>query len=206
MAENTSEKKINSMLKMGLELGPIVVFFVAYLRLRDQTIEIGGTAYDGFIVATAGFIPLLILTTGILWKLTGKLSKMQVATLVLVILFGGLSVWLNDERFFKMKPTMIYLLFGGALGVGLLRGQSYLKFVMEEMMPLKEEGWMLLTKRLTAFFIGLAVVNEVIWRTQSTDTWVYFKTFGLTAAVFIFFMTQGKIFQVYALEEEADEG
>ncbi len=206
MAENTSEKKINPMLKMGLELGPIVVFFVAYLRLRDQTIEIGGTAYDGFIVATAGFIPLLILTTGILWKLTGKLSKMQVATLVLVILFGGLSVWLNDERFFKMKPTMIYLLFGGALGVGLLRGQSYLKFVMEEMMPLKEEGWMLLTKRLTAFFIGLAVLNEVIWRTQSTDTWVYFKTFGLTAAVFIFFMTQGKIFQVYALEEEADEG
>ena len=205
MAESTSEKKINPMLKMGLELGPIVVFFVAYLRLRDQTIEIGGTGYDGFIVATAGFIPLLILTTGILWKLTGKLSKMQVATLVLVILFGGLSVWLNDERFFKMKPTMIYLLFGGALGVGLLRGQSYLKFVMEEMMPLKEEGWMLLTKRLTTFFIGLAVLNEVIWRTQSTDTWVYFKTFGLTAAVFVFFMTQGKIFQDYALEEESDE-
>ena len=206
MAENSSEKKINPMLKMGLELGPIMVFFVAYLRLRDQTIEIVGTAYDGFIVATAGFIPLLILTTGILWKLTGKLSKMQVATLVLVILFGGLSVWLNDERFFKMKPTMIYLLFGGALGVGLLRGQSYLKFVMEEMMPLKEEGWMLLTKRLTAFFIGLAVLNEVIWRTQSTDTWVYFKTFGLSAAVFIFFMTQGKIFQDYALEEEVEEG
>lgn len=205
MTETSAETKINPFLKMALELGPIVVFFVAYTRLRDKTVDIAGTSYDGFIVATAGFIPLLILTTLILWKMTGKLSKMQIATLVLVILFGGLSVWFNDERFFKMKPTMIYLLFGGVLGIGLLRGQSYLKFVMEEMMPLKEEGWMLLTKRLTAFFIGLAVLNEVIWRTQSTDTWVYFKTFGLTAAVFVFFMTQGKIFQDYALEDEAEE-
>ncbi len=205
MTETSAETKINPFLKMALELGPIVVFFIAYTRLRDKTVDIAGTSYDGFIVATAGFIPLLILTTLILWKMTGKLSKMQIATLVLVILFGGLSVWFNDERFFKMKPTMIYLLFGGALGIGLLRGQSYLKFVMEEMMPLKEEGWMLLTKRLTAFFIGLAVLNEVIWRTQSTDTWVYFKTFGLTAAVFVFFMTQGKIFQDYALEDEAEE-
>ncbi|CUH52529.1 septation protein IspZ [Shimia sp. R11_0] len=197
-----SEKKINPMLKMGLEMGPIVAFFVAYLRMRDQSFEIAGNSYDGFIIATAGFIPLLVITTAILWKLTGKISKMQIATLVLVVVFGGLSVWLNDERFFKMKPTMIYLLFGGALGLGLLRGQSYLKFVMEEMMPLKEEGWMLLTKRLTYFFLALAALNEIIWRTQSTDTWVYFKTFGLTAAVFAFFMTQGKIFQDYAIEEE----
>ena len=198
-------KQINPLLKMALELGPIVLFFVGYLRVRDQSFAIGGTEYDGFIVVTAAFVPLIALSSFILWRLTGHLSKMQVATVVLVTVFGGLSVWLNDDRFFKMKPTMIYLLFGGALGVGLLRGQSYLKFVMEEMMPLKEEGWMLLTKRLTAFFIGLAVLNEVIWRTQSTDTWVYFKTFGLTAAVFIFFMTQGKIFQDYALEEETDD-
>ncbi|SHI67594.1 intracellular septation protein [Shimia gijangensis] len=200
----SDKKKINPLLKTGLELGPIVVFFVAYLKLREETFLIGGTDYAGFIVVTAGFIPLMILSTGILWKLTGHLSKMQVATLVLVVVFGGLSVWLNDDRFFKMKPTMIYLLFGGALGIGLIRGQSYLKFVMEEMMPLKEEGWMLLTKRLTAFFIGLAVLNEIIWRTQSTDTWVYFKTFGLTAAVFAFFMTQGGLLQKFALEEEKD--
>jgi intracellular septation protein len=198
------EKKINPVLKMVLEMGPIVAFFVAYLRMRDQTFAIGSAEYDGFILATAGFIPLLTLTTVILWRLTGKISKMQIATLVLVVVFGGLSVWLNDERFFKIKPTMIYLLFGGILGVGLLRGQSYLKVVMEEMMPLKEEGWMLLTKRLTYFFFGLAALNEIIWRTQSTDTWVYFKTFGLTAAVFVFFMTQGKIFQDYALEDNTD--
>ncbi|WP_422048017.1 inner membrane-spanning protein YciB [Shimia sp.] len=200
-----AEKKINPVLKMVLEMGPIVAFFVAYLRMRDQTFTVGGTDYDGFILATAGFVPLLTLTTLILWRLTGKISKMQIATLVLVVVFGGLSVWLNDERFFKIKPTMIYLLFGGILGFGLLRGQSYLKVVMEEMMPLKEEGWMLLTKRLTYFFFGLAALNEIIWRTQTTDTWVYFKTFGLTAAVFVFFMTQGKIFQDYAIEEDTKE-
>jgi intracellular septation protein len=197
-------KQINPLLKMALELGPIVLFFVGYLRLRDQSFLIGETSYDGFIVVTAAFVPILALSTFVLWRLTGHLSRMQIATLVLVVVFGGLSVWLNDDRFFKMKPTMIYLLFGGALGLGLLRGQSYLKFVMEEVLPLQDEGWLLLTKRLTGFFLGLALLNEVIWRTQSTDTWVYFKTFGLTAAVFLFFMTQAGLLSKYAIEEEND--
>lgn len=198
-------KTINPMLKSALEFGPIILFFIGYLRLRDQVFTIGGTDYDGFIIVTAAFVPLIALTTFILWRLTGHVSKMQLATVVLVTLFGGLSVWLNDDRFFKMKPTMIYVLFGGILGVGLLQGKSYLKFVMEEALPLQDEGWMILTRRLTAFFIGLAVLNEVIWRTQSTDTWVYFKTFGLTAAVFVFFMTQAGVFTKYGIEEdEAD--
>ena len=199
-----AEKKINPMLKAVLEFGPILLFFVGYLRLRDQVLTIGGTEYDGFIVVTAAFVPLIALTTFILWRLTGHLSKMQIATVVLVIIFGGLSVWLNDDRFFKMKPTMIYLLFGGVLGFGLMLGKSYLKFVMEEALPLEDEGWMILTRRLPVFFIALAVLNEVIWRTQSTDTWVYFKTFGLTAAVFAFFMTQGGIFTKYGIEEDEE--
>ena len=198
-------KQINPMLKMALELGPIVLFFVGYLRLRDQVFTIGGSEYEGFIVVTAAFVPLIALSSFILWRLTGHLSKMQIATVVLVTVFGGLSVWLNDDRFFKMKPTMIYLLFGGLLGFGLLRGQSYLKFVMEEALALQDEGWMLLTKRLTGFFLGLAVLNEVIWRTQSTDIWVYFKTFGLTAAVFLFFMTQAGLLTKYAIETEGDD-
>ena len=197
-----SAKKINPMLKSALELGPIVLFFAGYLLLRDKVFQIGGTEYDGFIVVTAAFIPLMAISTFLLWKLTGHLSRMQIATLVLVTVFGGLSVWLNDDRFFKMKPTMIYLLFGGVLGFGLLRGQSYLKYVMDEVLPLQDEGWMILTRRLTGFFLGLAVLNEVIWRTQSTDTWVYFKTFGLTAAIFVFFMTQGSVFTKYGIEED----
>ena len=170
--------------------------------MKDGLFTIGGTEYDGFIVVTAAFVPLLIASTAALWALTGKLSRMQVATVILVTLFGGLSVWLNDERFFKMKPTAIYLLFGGLLGIGLLRGQSYLKFVMEEMMPLRDEGWMILTRRMMLCFFSLALLNEVIWRFASTETWVYFKTFGLTAAVFVFFMAQGKLFQVYGLEKD----
>lgn len=198
-------KKIHPMLKSALEFGPIILFFIGYLWLRDQVFSIGGNDYDGFIIVTAAFVPLLALTTFILWRLTGHLSKMQIATVVLVAVFGGLSVWLNDDRFFKMKPTMIYVLFGGILGFGLLRGKSYLKFVMEEALPLEDEGWMILTRRLTGFFIGLALLNEVIWRTQSTDTWVYFKTFGLTAAVFLFFMTQAGVFTKYGIEESEDE-
>lgn len=197
-----SEKKLRPWVKLVLELGPIALFFAGYVKLKDQVFVIGGTEYDGFIVVTALFIPLMLVTTGLLWGLTGKLSKMQIATVVLVVLFGGLSVWLNDERFFKMKPTMIYLLFGGVLGFGLLRGQSYLRAVMEEALPMQAEGWMILTRRLCAFFFALAVLNEVIWRTMSTEAWVNFKTFGLTAALFLFFMTQGGVLSRYAIEDE----
>lgn len=196
------KKKINPMLKMALEMGPIVLFFIGYLKLKDSDFLIWGTEYQGFIVVTAAFIPLMVLSSAILWKLTGHLSKMQIVTLVLVIFMGSLSVWFNDDRFFKMKPTMIYLLFGGILGFGLFRGQSYLKVVMEEVLPMKQEGWMILTKRLCGFFLGLAVLNEAIWRTQTTENWVYFKTFGLTAAVFIFFMSQSGLFQKYGEDTE----
>jgi intracellular septation protein len=199
-------RKINPWLKIGLELGPVIAFFVTFSRLRDRTVTIGGTDYGGFILATAGFVPLMIVTTLILWRLTGRLSPMQVATLVLVIVFGGLSVWFNDERFFKMKPTLIYLLFAGILGFGLIKGKSYLALVMDEIMPLEHEGWMILTRRLAAFFAGLAVLNEVIWRTMSDAAWVNFKTFGLTAAIFLFFLTQGGVFKRYEVAEGSRKG
>lgn len=195
-------KKINPFVKVLLELGPIVVFFIAYSKMKDQTFTYADTDYSGFIVVTAIFVPLLALTTLILYLMTGKVSVMQILTLVIVVVFGALAIWFNDERFFKMKPTMIYLLFAGLLGFGLMRGQSYLQLVMEEAMPLKHEGWMILTKRLCLFFAALAVTNEVVWRTMSTDTWVNFKVFGLTAAVFVFFMTQGKLMQQYAVDQD----
>jgi intracellular septation protein len=201
-----AERKVSPAVKMGLELGPVLAFFAGYMWLRDDAFVIGGTEYSGFIVVTAAFIPLLLACTGILWKLSGKLSRMQVATAVLVVLFGGMSVWLNDERFFKIKPTIIYLLFAGILGIGLLRGQSWLQYVLEEMMPLKREGWMILTKRLAIFFAGLAVANELVWRTMSTDAWVNFKTFGLTLALFAFFMAQGKLMEQYGFERDDKQG
>lgn len=190
--------------KPGLEFGPILGFFAAYLWLKDRVFTIGGTEYDGFIIVTAGFIPVFLLAMGILWRLTGQLSRMQVVTALLIVIFGGMSVWFNDPRFFKMKPTMIYLLFAGMLGYGLLRGRSYLQYVMDGVMPLTGLGWMILTRRLTVFFLLLAVLNEAIWRTQSEEIWVYFKTFGLTAAIFLFFMTQGRLFSDHTAEETGD--
>lgn len=197
-------KPVSPMVKGVLEYGPVLAFFVAYLLLKDRTFTVGGEEYSGFIAVTAAFVPLMVICSGLLWKLTGHMSKMQIVTLVLVVVFGGLSVWLNDERFFKMKPTLIYLIFGGILGFGLLRGQSYLRVVMEEALPMQQEGWMILTRRVCAFFFGLAALNEIIWRTQSTETWVSFKTFGLTIAIFAFFMLQGKLFQQYGIEKTED--
>ena len=200
----SEEKKIGTGLKLGLELGPVLLFFIAYGRIKDRTFEIAGTAYDGFIIATALFIPVILIATGILWWLTGKLSRMQVMTAILVVVFGGMGIWFNDESFFKMKPTILYALFAGILGFGLLRGESYLQYVMDEAVPLKREGWMIFTRRLALFFAALAVLNEAVWRSMSTDAWVNFKTFGLTFALFVFIFSQMKLFSRYAVAESGD--
>lgn len=200
-----TEKQVNPTLRAALEYGPIILFFVAYTFLKDRSFMVGGTEYSGFVAVTAMFIPVLALATLAMWKLSGHLSKMQIVTLVLVIGFGGMSIWFNDERFFKMKPTMIYLLFAGILGFGLLRGTSYLEAVMDRALPLERAGWMILTKRLALFFLALAIANEVIWRSMSTDAWVNFKTFGLPLAMFAFFMTQAGLFKRYGTDEDASE-
>ncbi|MFV2002899.1 MAG: inner membrane-spanning protein YciB [Paracoccaceae bacterium] len=199
-----AEKQINPFLKLALELGPVLLFFILYFRLRERTFDIAGTEYSGFIVVTAIFIPLIALTTLIQYRLTRTIAKMQIATLVLVVVFGGLTIYLNDERFFKMKPTMIYILFGATLGFGLLRGKSYLEFMMGEVLPLRSEGWMILTRRFTMFFFALAILNELIWRNFSTDAWVSFKTFGLTGAIVVFFMAQSKLMEKYDPDKKDD--
>lgn len=194
--------KIRPWVKMGLELGPIILFFLVFGRLKDKTFTILGTEYSGFIVTTALFVGLIILTSSILWKLEGHLSKMQIVTLVIVIVMGGLSIWLNEERFIKMKPTLIYAVFAGALLFGLLRGQSYLRMMMEEGLPMRPEGWMKLTWRFALFFLALALANELVWRNVSTETWVTFKTFALTLAPMAFIMAQYGLIQRYALPED----
>ena len=198
-----SDDKLPKWIKPLLEFGPVVAFFFGYMRMKETVYTIDGAEYQGFIVVTALFVPLLLICTATLWKLTGKISPMQIMTVVLVTVFGGLTVWLNDARFIKMKPTIIYLIFGGLLGIGLLRGQSYLRIVMQEALPMQEVGWMILTQRVMVFFFGLAVLNEVIWRSFSTEFWVYFKTFGLTAALFAFFMMQGTLLTKYALKKSS---
>ena len=182
-----SERQVGQGTKLTLELGPVLLFFVAYTILKDETFMIAGVEYSGFVAVTAAFIPLLLAAMALLWRLSGKLSRMQAVTAVIVVVFGGMSVWFNDERFFKMKPTVLYALFATILGAALLRGKSALQYVMDEAIPLDNEGWMKLTRRTAAFFAALALVNEIVWRTMSTDAWVNFKTFGVTLAVFLFF-------------------
>ena len=196
-----SDDTLPKWVKPLLEFGPIVAFFFAYMRMKDNIYTIGGIDYPGFIVVTVLFVFLLLACTGVLWKLTGKLSPMQIVTVVLVTVFGGLTFWFNDPRFIQMKPTIIYLIFGGLLGIGLLRGKSYLRLVMQEMIPLQEEGWMILTRRFMVFFVALAVLNEVVRNNFSEPVWVSFKTFGLTAALLAFFMMQGGLLAKYALQK-----
>lgn len=194
-------KEINPALKLVLELGPPVAFFVIYLRIRESVFELGGVEYSGFIVATLAFVPILLAAMGVLWALTGQLSRMQLFTAFMVIVFGGATAWFNDERFFKMKTSLVYGFFALILGIGLLRGKSFLAYVMAEMMPMQDEGWMILTRRLTLAFAGLALANEVIWRTMSTDTWVKIETFGFPIVLFIFLWWQIMALQRFVIED-----
>ena len=198
-------KPINPILSQVLELGPTVIFFVIYLRIKDETYLWNGTEYTGFIVAALIFVPIILIAMGIHWALTRKLSRMQVFTAFMVIFFGGLTAWFNDERFFKMKTTIVYACLAGILLIGLVQGRSYLQWVMSNVIPMRDAGWMLLTKRICGFFIVLAVANEVIWRTMSTDAWVKIETFGFPIATFAFIWTQIVMLQPYMMDEAEEE-
>jgi intracellular septation protein len=199
-----AEKKINPVLKQVLELGPTLIFFLIYMRIKDESYNLGGTEYSGFIVAALILVPILLVSIFALWLLTGSLSRMQIFVAVMVVFFGGLTAWFNDERFFKMKTTIVYGSFAVMLGAGLLRGRSLLEWVMADALPMKPEGWMILTRRLTLMFAALAVANEVIWRTQSTELWVKLETFAMPAALFLFLMVQFAMLQRYMVEPPED--
>ena len=187
--------------KMALELGPVVAFLAAYVWLRERTFEIAGTEYAGFIVVTAAFVPLLALSTAILWRISGKMPRIQVVTMLLVLVLGGLTVWLNDPRVFKMKPTIVFGFFAAILGGGLVRGHSYLAWALDGALPLTDQGWRILTRRLALLFAALAVANELIWRLMSTDIWVASDTFGQPIAILIFFVFQGRLIETYRTDQ-----
>ena len=198
-------KPINPILKQVLELGPTIVFFLIYLRIKDETYTIAGIEYSGFIVATLIFVPVLLIAMGILWALTKSLSRMQLFTAFMVIFFGGLTAYFNDERFFKMKTSIVYGCFAVILGIGLLRGKSYLEWVMGDFLLMQDAGWMILTKRITVMFIALAIANELIWRTQSTELWVKLETFAFPAVLFVFLWLQIIGLQRFLIEPDTQE-
>jgi intracellular septation protein len=200
-----AERKINPVLKQVLELGPTVVFFLIYMWIKDESFVFHGVTYSGFIVAALVLVPLLLASIAALWWLTGSLSRMQIFVAVMVLFFGGLTAWFNDERFFKMKTTIVYSFFAILLGGGLLRGTSLLQYVMGEAIAMKPEGWMILTRRLALMFAGLAALNEVIWRTQSTELWVKIETFAMPGALFLFLMIQFSLLNRYLIEPDDDK-
>lgn len=200
-----AEKPVNAVMRQVLELGPTLVFFLIYLQIKDRTFVVGGAEYSGFIMATLIFVPVLLAAMAALWWLSGTISRMQVFTAFMVIFFGGLTAYFNDERFFKMKTSIVYGCLAAILGIGLLQGRSYLQWVIGSFLPMKAEGWMKLTGRLACMFVALAVANEVIWRTQSTDLWVKLETFGMPAALFVFLWLQIMSLQRFMIDPDAKD-
>ncbi|RTL73238.1 MAG: septation protein A [Hyphomicrobiales bacterium] len=176
--------KSNSIVKLLVELGPLVAFFAAYGR--------AGIYWATGILMIATVVALIAS-----WRMLGRISPVPVITAVLVVVFGGLTFLLDDPSFIKMKPTMINLIFAGALIVGAAIGKSPLKLMLGEAFRLKPEGWRILSYRWAAFFFVLAVANEYVWRNFSEATWVNFKVFGILPLTFLFAMTQIGVIRKY---------
>jgi intracellular septation protein len=191
---------MSSWLKILLEIGPLVVFFGAFQWFRDAPVVYGGQTYEAVVLATLFFIPAILASLLASRLLTGKLPRMAVVTAVVVVVFGGLTLALNDDTFIKMKPTIINGLFALGLMVGLAQGRSYLKYLLEEAMPLTDEGWMIFTRRWALFLLFMALLNEAIWRTQDTAFWVNFKTFGSPLVTLTFIVAQAPLLKRHAVE------
>ena len=188
---DNSKSELNPILKLLLEVGPLAVFFLTFqygaevlknpMLLNGMEMVTGSEALKGssapLFVATAFFMVAIAISLTVSWCLTRTLPKMAMVTGIVVAISGGLTLWLQDDTFIKMKPTIVNCIFAAILAFGLMRGQSYLKHLMGDALPLTDLGWMIFTKRWALFFIFLAVLNEIVWRTQTDDIWVNFKTF-----------------------------
>jgi intracellular septation protein len=185
----TDKPKLNPFLKMALDIGPLILFFAANARF-------------GIFTATASFMVAVLAALAVSYALTRHVAVMPVVTAVIVLIFGGLTLILHDDLFIKLKPTIIYLLFGGALLGGLALGKPLLGVVFDSVFNLTDEGWRKLTIRWALFFLFLAVLNEAVWRTQTTDFWVSFKLFGVVPLTFLFGAFQYPLLMKYSADEK----
>ena len=197
------EEKVSPFLKMVLELGPLVVFFFANSRgewLAAQfpfLAELGGPIF----IATGLFMAATALALIVSWLLTRTLPMMPLISGVVVFVFGALTLWLQNDTFIKMKPTIVNTLFGAILLGGLLFGKSLLGYVFHAAFKLTDEGWRKLTLRWGLFFILLAVMNEVVWRNFSTDFWVAFKVWGTMPITILFTLSQMPLIMRHSIEQ-----
>jgi intracellular septation protein len=198
------KKEINPLLKLALELGPLMVFFFANARgewLAGKFPALG--AFGGPIfIATGLFMIATAIALAVSWSLTRTLPIMPLVSGVVVFVFGGLTLYLQDDVFIKMKPTIINTLFGAVLLGGLWFGKSLLGYVFDSAFSLDAEGWRKLTLRWGLFFIFLAVVNEIVWRSFSTDAWVAFKVWGIMPITLVFTFSQMPLIMRHSLDEK----
>ena len=179
---------MKSISKLLIDIGPLAVFFIFYLRSDLKS------AIIPFMIATI----IAVLFSYIMEK---KIPVMPTVGALIILIFGGLTIYFDNEVFFKMKPTIINLLFALILYGGMIVKKPLLKFLLGAAIKLEDEGWKILTQRWISFFIALAILNEIVWRTQSTDIWVNFKVFGILPITFIFTMTQFPLIKKYQIED-----
>ena len=182
------KKQLNPFLKLVLDLGPLVLFFFANAKL-------------GIFWATGVFMAAVLVSLVVSYVLIRRLPVMAVVSAIIVTVFGGLTIALENDTFIKVKPTIIYLLFAGILFGGLIFKKPLLEIAFDQVFHLTEEGWRKLTIRWAVFFLALAVLNEIVWRNFSTDTWVSFKVFGALPLTFVFAMLQMPLLNKYAPPE-----
>jgi intracellular septation protein len=182
-----AKQQLNPFLKLALDIGPLVLFFAANARF-------------GIFTATAAFMAAVLAALAVSYALTRHIAIMPVVTAVIVLIFGTLTLVLHNDTFIKLKPTIIYVLFGGTLLVGLLLNKPFLSILFDQMFHLTDEGWRKLTWRWVIFFFALAVLNEIVWRNFSTDTWVSFKLFGVVPLTFLFGALQFPLLTKYHAE------
>jgi intracellular septation protein len=186
---------MNKLIKFLLEMGPLLIFF--FLNAQEQkSIQLGeyilGETLKPIIVATGGFVVATIISLILTFVLMRKLPIMPLVSGFFIIIMGGLTIYLNDDTFIKLKPTIVNILFGTVLLVGLKFNQIFLKIILEEGIHLTEIGWRGLTVRWGGFFYFLALINEIVWRSFSTDQWVTFKVWGVMPLTILFVMFQIK--------------
>ena len=188
----TAKPKLNPMLKLALDLGPLIVFFAATLRFSPIT------ATGIFMVA---FIAALIVS----YALTRHVGTMSIVTAIVVLVFGSLTLYFGNENFIQLKPTIIYVLFGATLLGGYAFNKPLLAIVFDSMFHLTAEGWRKLTLRWALFFLVMAVVNEVVRQTMPFKFWAGFKLFGFTSLTFLFAVLQYRLLTTYASEQPNPE-
>jgi len=180
--------QLHPALKLALDIGPLVLFFAANARF-------------GIFAATAVFMAAVLAALSVSYAMTRHIAIMPLVTAVIVLIFGTLTLVLHNDTFIKLKPTIIYVLFGGTLLGGLAFGKTFLGILFDSVFELTEEGWRKLTWRWAFFFFALALLNEIVWRNFSTDFWVSFKLFGVVPLTFLFGALQYPLLTKYHVEK-----